>query len=83
MAEENTKISEDFEGDSGWDSELIFIIIWFGIIVVFMVFILAVMCIRTRALSTLADHKTKVGRNHKLNPGQRPTKVVGFFHPNW
>lgn len=44
--------------------------------------ILFVLWLKTKAYTRLADHKRKVGRNHKLNPGQRPTKVIGFFHPN-
>jgi len=30
----------------------------------------------------LANYKRKIGRNHKLNPGQQPTKIIGFFHTN-
>lgn len=70
------------EADIVWDRDTIFIAVWFVIVLTVMSGILIVMWLKTRAYKTLGEHKRKVGRNHKLNPGTRPTKVIGFFHPN-
>lgn len=80
--EETVQYPDESEGDLQWDKETIFIIIWCALIFVIMCSVLIIMCLKTKAYQVLAEHKRKVGRNHKLNPGQRPTKVVGFFHPN-
>ena len=74
---------DDYDAPIVWDSELKFLVVWFALVVVVMSVLLAVMCVKTQSYKILAEHKRKVGRNHKLNPGQRPTKVIGFFHPNW
>ena len=65
------------------NTETILILAYFAFIMTGMICVLCGMCVKTKAYKALAEHKRAVGRNHKLNPGQRPTKLVGFFHPNW
>lgn len=78
----NKSLSPEERQKDVWTVHLILSLVVFFAICFFVLFLLSIILLKVRSLSTLKVVKAKLARNRELNRGKKQAKIVGFFHPN-